>query len=272
MIAQGIALGYEAADISKAVVMVKGGVGDQGQNTLVLDIISNMFTKAVRDDIIRKAWFGNTAITVYANPGNLTGELFPGLSVLDYNENDGFLKQIKAIVTLDSERKTAIAQNGLATYALQDALTAGQSATIFAKLDAGQTELLASKSDRVFLVSRSVAQNWKEYRMANGYSESSFASQVDGNIGWSYAGIPIVTIPDWDRWIKADMKNGTVYTEPRHFAMLTSLNNMQVAFDTTDEAMQTEFFYDQKGEEFNVRSTFAMDMKIANGDLIQVAY
>jgi len=268
LIAIGIGLGYEAADISKAVVAVQQGVGTATQNKQISAIIMDMFTKAVTDDIVRKSWFGDTSMALISGGGVLRNSD----AVANYNEFDGYYKQLATIVAGDASRRYTITENGLSTYALQDALASGRAKEILQGLYYNATEELSARTDKVFIVSRSIVNNWELTNQGNTYRESDKIQMENGTYAYTFMGVPIVVVPDWDRYIKADFINGTKYTLPRHFALYTSLSAIQTGFDTDDMNMATNWWYDEKDELFNIRSTFAMDVKIPNASLVQVAY
>lgn len=269
LLATGLSLGFEAKDVNTAVVAVTDGTGTAPQNQMVGEILLAISNQASAEDMLRQSIFGDTAMTLTSE--TVPGVLWEDLDIADYTAYDGMLKQVFAIVSADATRRYTITQNGLTTYALQDALTAGQSKTIFQALRKGASPRLKRQGDIRFVVSQSIWDNWVEYRESVGI-ETSFQKQVDGRTEASFNGWPIVVLPEYDQWIQSDFINGTKYTLPRHFAMLYSLSFNQLGVDTSDEAMKTKVFFDDTTDLLHIKSEYAVDVKVPFADMIQVAY
>ena len=158
LLATGVALGCEAADVSLAIVAVTDGKGTAPQNQIVGDILMTIAQHATANDILRQAIFGDTDM-LKTNASPTPGVLNSSMSLADYTAFDGVLKQLFAIVAADATRRYTIDKNALSTYALQDALADGQSSTIFKGLRKGATPRLKSQQDVILVVSESIWNN-----------------------------------------------------------------------------------------------------------------
>ena len=84
-----------------------------------LAFLEDRVVDALYEDILLKTFFGDTAADVFP-----TGDLTPGTTVGLFTPFDGIWKQILAGVTATTVYRHTIAENALATYALQLALGA----------------------------------------------------------------------------------------------------------------------------------------------------
>jgi len=268
LIAYGLGLGYSAANVEDAIIAVKMGISNPEETVSLSEILIDKVKKATIKDIIRQAWFNDTAIAKVSGGGVLSN----AVDTKHYNSTNGFFKQLFTIVSGDAARKYAITENGLSTYALQDALAADRAKEIYKNLYYGCTELLSQADNKVIITTRSLVNNWEQSQSASAYRESDKGQLSNGQYYYTYNGVPLIVVNEIDRYVKSDFINGTKYTMPRHFALMTTLDNILLGFDTSNPDTMTEFWYEKKDEKFIIRTTYTVDPKFAKSDLIQVAY
>lgn len=173
------------------------------------------------------------------------------------------------IYAADSTRKTAIAANAEATRALQ--FSAFTPALALAALNAvvdSAPATVASQSDRILLVTRSVAQKAYRALQAAGYGYK-VELQANGFELTSWDGIPMYVVPLWDEWIAAYENNGTKLNSP-HRIVYTSKSNLNIGMEGTSLFDNVNSFYDMKSRVNRIEVSDAFDAKVLDDTLLQV--
>ena len=242
---------------------------DLTQSDVIDFVINDIISEGLYEDRKRIAEFADTAI--------VSGSLTNGASdVPNYDQIDAIWKQIFAEVNGGSATSTALAAaNAEATTAAQlTALKSGDangaiSNAVFTGL-AEEADSRIFNGNEMFMVSRSVLMNYKRYLRSFG---TEIANQVviDGRPFYSFDGIPIVEMKDWDRNIKADFETSGALDLP-HRAILTTKDQLQIATDSISAIDDVELWYDGKTKDITIRVQYLMDALIMRPELIAAAY
>lgn len=249
----GLANGYERPQLDKAVATINGAEVNLW-TTFVLDLMQT----AALEDFVRIVWLGNETIT--------QAQLSPTAKVKDYNQVDGFYKQIFAMA---GARKYAIVANAGPTYADQE-LDDNDVPKIFRTLLTKCDPRLRNAPDKIFLITRSVADGWQNYRESNKYSEVSFALEADGTSQVKYRGVPLVEMEFVDRFLNSDFNNGTRVDKP-HRVVLTTLSNLAAGVDAEGALQGFESFYDWLKKEMHLRGMYMLDALVMQEYLVAYA-
>lgn len=229
---------------------------------------------AMLEDLWRIVWFGDTTITDISD--SPAGTLANASDIKYYNIIDGLWKQIFAGVAVSTPGaflhipRYTITYNGLSTKALQLALPAGYAKTVWQNLFYNADERLRDDPDVVILCTRSLFDNWREYKESVTL-ESSWKQMDSMMIEGQYWNIPIIPVGTWDRMIRADMDNGVTYNIP-HRAILTTKEQIVAGFDAQAETNNLEAFLDKTTELFNIKGGYTVDAKIIENFMFSVAY
>lgn len=235
---------------------------------------------AMLEDAIRIAWFGNTAVAA--------GDLTNGApDVPNYNQINGYWKQIFAIITADATKKVTIAKNAAATYVLQafdDTDTTNKVATkIFQKLILGGDSRLRSAPDAVILATQSLVDQYLQERLSFTNIEASYQLALDGDgkqINGLYfipvLGVDVYVINQWDRII-GDFVNptypGAAALLP-HRAVYTTKSNLVQSLDGGDlmDSNVWKVWYSDDTELSNIKALYKTDVIVVEDYLVRAAY
>lgn len=239
--------------------------------TEIADFILEMMGDAAVEDVWRLAWFSDSTHT-NVSAGSGTEVITSGVDLTDYRIlPSGFWKQIFAIVTADATRKTAIAANAEATFLLQDSvLTAAAANTLLAKIVTDADYRLQGASDKVLLVTQSIMNKYMDY-LESIAVPASFEKIEGGFSVMKRRGIDIIAINQWDRTIRTDFSNGTVWSLP-HRAVLTTKRNLRIGMDDSGAIGQFNVFHDPMTETNNFKGGYKIDAKIVEDYMVQAAY
>ena len=255
----GKAKGYDIDDLTKA----STGEDPEGYwNQFVMEIM----TTAAMDDLWRMAYLSDTAAAVHTSGG----QLLSAGEVPNYNQIDGLWKQWFAAVAATNMARVTITENGNASFATQLALAATRAKDVLMEMVTQADSRLLGDEGLHFKISRSLWNNWRQYRLNNNVLESSWKNQTTGQIEGEWEGIPFVVVENWDRWIKADIQNGTTYYRP-HRAVLTTKSNVQVGFDVRGD-QSFKAWHNIDTEETNMRGRYMLDAQYLHDFMTVVAY
>lgn len=184
------------------------------------------------------------------------------------NTVDGIWKQGIASVTAGDTKRVTISENGLATYALQNALADDTAVNTFSQmiLDGG-----AEIENGVIHCTQSLWNNYFVWAVKNKLDVSQATEERDYKaITLANYGVTVVARPDWDKTIKSYFDNGTVLDMP-HRAMYVSKENLLLGVPEGGVSAN-EAFYDRVSMKFITRGELKMDVKIALDEAIVLAY
>jgi hypothetical protein len=225
--------------------------------------------QAAKEDILRIAWFADTAIT--------SGQLAAGVAVADYNQLNGIWKQLFAIAAANSSRRVTIAKNAGASKVAQqfDATdTTNQVATgIFQSLIFSADTRLRTRADGFILSTLSLVDQYYKERMAVTNIPMAYDRVENGIRVFKIMGVDVYAIDQWDRVIQGDLVNTTTYNLP-HRAVYTVKANLQVGIDgpAGNEFTNWDVFYDKMSETSNIKGLYKMDAKVIEDYMVQLAY
>jgi len=225
-------------------------------------------TDAMYEDTLRIAWLGDTdAESVDATP---SGILSAGVSPLDYNQIDGFWKQLFAIGTATPTQRTTISENALSTKAAQDALANNRAFLTFQSMMNKADYRLRSAQNKVMLVTMSLLDNYATYLESQG-NDASFIRIEQGFSVLRYRNLEIIGVDLWDRYIRADFDNGTKYDIP-HRAVLTTKENIALGVDAASALADIDQWFERKDKTTNFRGGYKMDAKVLENYMVSLAY
>ena len=238
-------------------------------------IIERMET-ALAEDMLRIVWFNDLDAAHYND--SPAGVITNGVDITDYNIIEGLWEQIYAAVALNSARKTvAITKNAGVTYALQafdatDTTNKVVHSYLQSVIDNADTRLSEQESD-VILVTKSVFDQYKKELKTYTAILPSYEMVLNGvpTSGLTFDGIPIIRMDLWDRTIRADYDNGTVWYKP-HRILFTVKENIPVGVDGMKGASSFSSFYLPKEETTNWKGAYKIDTKLLKEYLFATAY
>ncbi|WP_055562650.1 hypothetical protein [Hymenobacter sp. AT01-02] len=263
--AWGLDVGYKRDDLQNALIKIKRSSsivpGDAASDQAVNywnEFVQDMFINAITNDIYRFALLGDTTISA----AKLTGGAD---DVKNYNAVDGAFKQV--FNAGPSNRAYSIAAN----LSADQILPAAESYQIFkALLNAAEGDL-EDASDKIILVTSSIAGNWVDYRESNDKVAVSWLLQEGGLVAPTFRDVPIIKVKDLDKILKRDFKIGGKIDLP-HRALLTTRSNLRAGFDSYDAATEVDAWYNRETRFTHMRSMFKMDVKVMSSDLMLAAY
>lgn len=208
-------------------------------------------------------WFTSHAATIQAR-GELTG-------IVITNPSTGALKfvaqhpgqQFEVVITDDGDG--SFAQTGVVANVAHAALASDEAEDTFEKiLNALPNELLAFNP--AFMVTRSMLRNYIATLKGLG-TDAAHQIVVNGQPAYSFEGFPVVSRPDWDKWIKADL-NG-IYP---HRVLFAPMENLLFATDgaNDDEAVETWYNIDEQMRRSRVQ--YKAQTAYLHKELLMLAY
>lgn len=243
-------------------------------NTDVFNFIEERAKTGLDEAKLRHAWFGDTDSANYNS--SPAGVITNGTNLNFFNAIDGFWKQIYAIVASDSTKKAAsITKNAAATYALQafdsTDVTNKVVMSYFSDCRTNADERLSDREDTIFLVTKSVYDQYLKELKSYTNIEQSFQINIDGKRELMFDGVPVRKFSFWDRTIKAYLNNGTKYYQP-HRIVYTVKSNLQIGVESEEALNGLEAFYYQKDKTNILDAEFLMDAKVIEDYMVEVAY
>jgi hypothetical protein len=236
-------------------------------NTQYFAFLVDFIGRELPKEILRVAWFSDKdAANVLDSPaGNLT----TGVDESYFNVIDGFWQQLAVIYAATAARKTTIAANAEATYALQNSvLTPLAAYTALNSVVDDAPLTLKSQADRMLLVTDSIFTRAKRYMQS-----VNIAVTIDNTItGLSlmeWDGIKMLSMPWWDETIRAYEDNGTKYNNP-HRIVYTTKENLKIGLEGQGMFDQIQTWYDKTTKWNYIDVMDSMDAKVIMDGLIQV--
>ena len=264
-VAWGLDVGYKRPDLMQAAIKIRTGLGNSDPTTLNYwnEFVQDQMESAIRDDIFRIGFFGDPAITA----AQLTGG---AADVPNYNLIRGLWPQIIALATTYPEvRAYTIAAN----QATNQELAPGESLNIFKNLiRKADRRLLSGKfGTPIIECTKSIADNWADYRQSNGNLETSWLLQEKGLVGPTYNNIVVRPVDEWDEILMEDFLISGKINLP-HRAVLTTNANLQLGFDSYDAATQVDSWHNKETKFTHMRGNWKMDAKVMRPFLTRGAW
>lgn len=228
---------------------------------------------ALKESVFRIAWFSDTAIANYND--SPAGVLKNGISEAYFNAIEGLWKQIFAIMTAAPKQYVAISKNTGANYAAQefdDTDTTNQVVTkMFRKMLTKADTRLSEQSNPVFVVTKSVADQYQSERLQATGIEPAYTRVEDGWDVLKVGGKTIHAFSFWDRMIQSYFDSGTKYHLP-HRAILTTVENIQIGTEEESNLAELNPFYDETLKKYYVDFGYNIDSKIIEDYKLMAAY
>lgn len=263
----GLKSGYEKTDLT---------------STEFALFVEERISDTIVESVYRHVWFGDTAAANYNS--SPAGFITNGTTLGYFNVIDGLWKQIFAIVSADSTRKTGDVdtnkgltyRNAQATFAAQkftasDVTDQIVTRTLENMITEADERLIAGTETPFFIVTKSVADQYKRERKAFANIEMAYERIEGGMLKLQCDGYDLIAFPFWDRIIKAYESNGTKYHLP-HRVLLATKSNIQVGTEEEKNLSDFDVFYDKYTEKLVIKFAYNLDAKIIQDDQIQVAY
>lgn len=221
---------------------------------------------AMLENMHRKIWFNDKAAALTSGGGVFK----VGTDLGYWNTFDGLWKQIMADVNAGDSNYVAITKNAAASYALQ-ALAVDDAVSILSSMYTSADERLLADPDAFFLVTRSIADNYRASLRTKTFGAGFTEVLENGKSALYFEGIEVKTRFDWDRYIRGYQDNGTKWNLP-HRAILTTKSNIPVGTLSTEDLESLDVFYDRKSKENIIDAAYTIDAKHLESYLTVAAY
>jgi hypothetical protein len=235
-------------------------------STDYMTFILSILEKDLGRMIFRKAWFDdqNAATTTDSPAGVLTA----GTDKTYFNLINGFFQQLGVIIAADATRKTTIAANTEATFALQDSAFTNALAysSLLAVIDGAKPALRAA-SDQVILCTGSVGRKAMRHLQDKGLA-FTLDTALNGLQMIQVDGRTIYVIEWWDELIRAYQSNGTKYNSP-HRIVYTTKSNLVVGMEANGLFENFDVYHDKVNKYTYIEAIDAMDAKILDDTMVQ---
>ena len=132
-------------------------------------------------------------------------------------------------------------------------------------------ERLSDRDDTIFIVTKSIYDQYLRELKSYTNIEQSFQLNIDGKRELMFDGVPVRKFSFMDRTIKAYFNNGTVTYQP-HRIVYTVKNNLQIGVESEEALNGMDVFYDKKTKLNILDAEFLMDVKVVEDYMIAVAY
>jgi hypothetical protein len=233
--------------------------------TQIFSFIAGIYATDLPKEVLRYAWFGNTAAR-----NTPLGVLTPGVDPAFFNVLNGFWQQMAVIYAANPLQLQAFPGNTQANYALQQSVATPLLSynAVNALIDAAPSELV-QQPDRVLLVTRSVMDRLRRQLQALGTAFQDYKLMVNGLEFATWDGIRIVSIPLWDQFIRTYENNGTKWNDP-HRVVYTTVSNLNIGMACTSLFENINSFYDPRSRYNRIEAVDAFDAKIIDDRLLMV--
>lgn len=231
-----------------------------------LGLVAARIGTMLREVLPIKVWFSDTAADTVANAGVLKN----GTDKTLYNMFDGLWKQIFAAITAGSTYHVNISANEGNSYVNQ-ALSADAGFDILEAMYLAADERLREDPDAEFLVTRSIADNYRSTIRTDTKGAGFIERMENGTPVLMFEGIPVKVKYEWDRHIKAIEDNGTIYNVP-HRALLTIKENIPVGTLSESDFDEIDSFYDKTLKSNIMDVALSLDAKFLETYMAVAAY
>lgn len=222
-------------------------------------ILLQVLNKSVLDFMWRLAWFNDTAAQNVSAGGNITN----GISVDYFTIIDGLWKQVDLQVTANPpQRGATITENTGATYAAQALDPTNVLGYLEGVYSAAPLEL-RQQTDQFILVTQSVYDAYRQYLTTECCLESARMGLLNGYEALSFAGVPVVAVPQWDIMIRRYEDTGAKWNNP-HRILYTSKRVIGFGVDRMDSFERVRIWNNYDTREVKVEIMGKSDAKLTN--------
>jgi hypothetical protein len=240
-------------------------------NTDYMNVVTTVLGNAMRDFIIRFAWFNDKSAENYvpANGDNPAsgGELTPGVDAGYFNIIDGFWKQIALQYTANAKQRVAIRENAGGNYAAQN-LSPQNVQGYLQALKFGAPVTLNRQSGLMYICTQSVYNAYEQSLLGTSL-ESMYRNMIDGQKTLTYCGIPLVPIPTWDAIINNSFNTGAKLVNP-HRVVLTTKDVLGIGVDSESSFTDLDVWFDKDSRRVKIEAMGVADAKLTNPDMFMV--
>tara|TARA_R110000787_G_scaffold29063_1_gene79079 strand:- start:97 stop:1080 length:984 start_codon:yes stop_codon:yes gene_type:complete len=215
------------------------------EGTALMDTILQNVRNGISRDVVRLAWFGDTAEA--------------GSSAACYNSTDGWWKLFKANTEIGTTRKVLIGNSG--AFNAGDAIVALRA--MWAKAPSALQGV--ANNEKGIYVSRLIYDDYLTTLEGLGNAEG-FSQLVDGSIKVYFRGVEVIPMYDWDIAVTQRAITDDVC------AAYVAKQNLAVGTDTNDPEGEMKMFYDDLTEKVYVRAYFKLGVQFLHESLVQVGY
>ena len=236
------------------------------QNSVGAFLVERVLS-AFKENLLRKAWFNDTAAADITGGGVLTN----GTDADYFNTFDGLFKQIFAEVGTGDKNYVEIAKNAGVDYDGQ-VLASGDGIAILKAMYKAADSRLKGHADKKFYVTTSI---WDAYLddledVQNQGAGNTMITE-NGQVSLTYRGIPLEQMDFIDRTIEEYEDNGTTYFRPNR-AILSIPSNLPIATLATEDWGSLEAFYDMVTKKNYIDGIYTIDAKHLEPYLTVAAY
>lgn len=258
---------YTELEQTAALYAMKNGVMTPDlTDTDYMAIVVEFLSQSIRDFFYRIAWFGDTAAENVSDGGQITN----GVDVDYFTLIDGFWKQLTAGVTANASLGVTIAANAKTSKKEQlDGLTPEDALNTLAAMYYGAPIEMRASGNMRFLVTQSVADKYQQYLSGKGI-ESEYRNLVDGIPALTYAGVPVIPLPIWDKMIQSYQDLGSTFYKP-HRAVLIEKLNLGIGTSSTGALDDLDIWYDKTSRKNYVQAMDTIDAKVLNASRFVLA-
>jgi hypothetical protein len=250
----------------------KGGEVADLTNTNYMSIVVEVLSRAIREFIVRLAWFNDLDAENYIPANGQTpaggGAITPGVDTGYFNILDGLWKQLLIQVAANPAQRVVIAENAGSTYASQE-LSPDNVKTYLQQLKFKAPITLRSKSDAFIACTQSVYDAWDMHLQGKAL-ESTYTNLVNGQKTLAFNGIPMIPMPVWDKIIGTCEDTGTKLNSP-HRALFATKDILAVGVDGEDSFEKMNIWYEKKDRKNYIELMGKADAKLLNPAQFQLA-
>ncbi len=230
-----------------------------------INIVTIVLTKAMKEFIIRFAWFNDKGAQNVSDGGIITN----GVNLNYFNIIDGFWKQMLTQVTANAKQRVTISENAGANYAAQKLIPSNVRDYYLPNLVFFADMTLRAQRNAFILSTQSFYDAYK--RSLKGTNlEATYVNLTEGQQTLTYDGIPIIPIPVWDKIISAYENTGTKLNNP-HRAVYTTKEVLGIGCDNPNSFSNFDVWYDKDSRKVKIEAMGIGDAKLTNPNLFQLA-
>ena len=214
------------------------------EGTQLMDTILQNVRNGISRDVIRLAWFGDTAEA--------------GASASCYDSTNGWWKLLEADAVVNGNKVTIPASGA---FVATDGLTALRA--MWANAPSALQGV--ANNEKGFYVSRLIYDDYLTSLEDLGNAEG-FSQLVDGSMKVYFRGVEVIPMYDWD----VATTQRAIATDVR--AVYVAKQNLAVGTDTNDPEGEMKMFYDDLTEKVYVRAYFKLGVQFLHDSLVVIGY
>lgn len=214
-------------------------------DTLLFEILQTRVIEAIKNDIMRLAFFGNRASANSA-----------------YDVTDGLWTVLIPAFVAASTTPYVNADSG-------NALVSGDGKALLKEVYNAQTLQLKGlpNAGKKFLVSNDVYEQYVSDIESGGGGDFGLMKMIDGISTPTFRGIPVENMLTWNQITSVDLSQ-----TQRHQVLLTDPRNLVLATDTVGQENTLRVWYNEDEEEVRIKARFKTGFNVVHPSLMVSAY